>query len=247
MGDEIRWLEEVDGNGALVLLGFPTTGAVGSIVAQYLIESLDLPLVGSLHLQNMMPVVAVRDGRAVSPIVIHGGEVACNLEGDCPRLFVITTNLDVAPPLHETVVETVMKWAKEEKVSHVVCIEGLVRETGDDTPDVYIAGATPRALEALRETRAGVLERAVLGGIPAVLLATAADDPCRGAILVEATRDQPDGLAAAAIVKALDPLIENVNVDEQPLLEEAMQLQKAIDEQRKSAKMDTKPPSHTFI
>jgi predicted ATP-grasp superfamily ATP-dependent carboligase len=56
-----------------------------------------------------------------------------------------------------------------------------------------------------------------------------------GAILVEATREHPDGRAAAALIEALDRIVPDVKMDAKPLLKEALALEEEIKRIRETA------------
>ena len=53
---------DADPNDALILVAFPSTGAASPIAAQYLIQRLDMPLVGDIRVEGMEALVHVVDG-----------------------------------------------------------------------------------------------------------------------------------------------------------------------------------------
>lgn len=247
------WMEWLDGppdaTGALVFLAFPSVGHVASIAGQYLANSLTLPLVGSLWLPGMAPIVGVDSGRVVSPMRIYGGEVVCQLPEGCPRLFVIHTHLAVTPEVHEEVVDGILAWAATSGVRLVIGIDAVVRQPGDETPDVWAVGRSPEVLAMLAQADLKAMPRGLLTGITAALLSPTNMEgmPGRGAVLVEALSDQPDGLAAVALVEALDRLVPQVDVDAKPLLEEAIAMEEEMQRQEALAKREAPAGTGTFI
>ena len=238
----------VDLRGALVLAAFPTTGSAASIAGQYLVRNLDLPLVGHLRLPELSGVTAIQDGRATSAVRAYGGEVACKLDKKCPRVFVITTELAPPPPVAVRLAEAVLDWAAKGEAHLVVALEGVVRGEGDDTPDTFCAAADPDVLRELKATGIPAIERALIGGLTAHLLLMAPARKVRsGAVLVEASRDHPDGRAAAALLEALAKVMPDVQMDPKPLLEEALALERELGRMRASAEPRVGPNPSQFV
>ncbi len=230
---------------ALVVVAFPTTGFVGSIAGQFLLDHLNLPLVGSIHIQGMSAVTTVTNGLASSPIRIYGGEVECNLENrQCPRIFVIMTEIQMSEELFELVGGTILEWARQGQANMVLCMEGVVRDDDDKTPDVYAAGGDEQALQELVAIDVAPLQRAMLGGVAAVLLNRSRQQKvCTAAIVVEADAENPDGRAAVALIQALDRLIPSVTVDTKPLEKEALELEATVRRAEEEARLKAKAPT----
>jgi predicted ATP-grasp superfamily ATP-dependent carboligase len=226
----------IDLKDALVLAAFPTTGSASSIAAQYLMRNLELPLVGQLRLPELSGITAIQDGRATSAVRIFGGTVACRLDKPCPRIYIITTELATPPSVAFRLAQIVLDWAGKGGAHLLIALEGVVRGDGDDTPDVFCAAADPAVLKELAKTGLPVMERALIGGITAHLLLLGHASKLRsGAILVEATRDHPDGRAAAALIEALGKIVPDVMLDAKPLLAEALALEGELSKVRETA------------
>jgi predicted ATP-grasp superfamily ATP-dependent carboligase len=239
----------IDLKDALVLAAFPTTGSAASIAAQYLIRNLELPLVAHLRLPELSAVTAIQDGRATSAVRIFGGEVACKLDKKCPRIYIVTTELAPPPSVAIRLSETLLDWAGKGGAHLVIALEGVVRGDGDNTPDVFCAAANADVLKELTKTGIPAMERALIGGITAHILLLAPSHKVRsGAVMVEATRDHPDGRAAAALIEALGKVMPDVVMDWKPLLQEAMALESELKRMREGT--DTTqfgPPTNQFI
>jgi uncharacterized protein len=98
--------------------------------------------------------------------------------------------------------------------------------------------------------KAGIppMARALISGSTAQLLMQGKDlQVPTGALLVEAARDHPDGLAAAALIAAVAKLVPDVPVDPKPLEEEATQLEKELREHHASADTSVAESQSSFI
>lgn len=239
----------VDLKDALILSAFPTTGSSASIAAQYLIRNLELPLVGHLRVSELSSITAIMEGQATQAVRVFGGTVACRLDKACPRIYVVTTELAPPPAVALRVSEALLDWAGKGGAHLLLSLEGVVRSEGDDTPDVFCAAADPKVLAELRKTKIPVMERALIGGITAHLLLLGPTRKVRsGAILVEATRDHPDGRAAAALLEALAKIVPDVLLDAKPLVAEALLLEKELKRMREGTETSQfGPPTNQFI
>ena len=72
-GIQIYELRRMDLRGATVIDGFPSVGLVSSIVANYLINALNLVQIGIMDSVQFPTVSLVRDGEPMNPVRIYGG------------------------------------------------------------------------------------------------------------------------------------------------------------------------------
>src|SRR5216110_3570459 len=72
-GIQIYELKRMDLRGATVIDGFPSVGLVSSIVANYLINALNLVQIGIMDSVYFPTVAMVRDGQPMNPVRIYAG------------------------------------------------------------------------------------------------------------------------------------------------------------------------------
>lgn len=245
----VETFAKVDLKGAVVLVAFPTTGSAASIAAQYLIRNLTLPLVGHIRQPDLRGLIAIQDGLVTSAVRIFGGEVVCKVGRDCPSIYIVTTELALPPPVLARLADAVMQWAAKGQAHMLLILEGVGRMEGDDTPDVFSAAADRKVLRSLVKAGIPAMERALIAGIAAqVLMEAPKHGVSAGSLLVEASRDHPDGRAAVALIEAVAKLVPDVAVDATPLHKEAMKLEKEIREaQSRTDTLAAPAPPQTFI
>ena len=73
--------------GAVLIDGFPGVGLVGTIVANFLINSLKLEQIGIIDSQKFPPISVVKDGMPHNPMRLYSGEQICN-DGSCNQVVV---------------------------------------------------------------------------------------------------------------------------------------------------------------
>ncbi len=236
---------------ALVVIGFPSVGLVGSIATAYLADSLHLKQVGEVVSPTFPPTAMVRDGVGSSPIRIFMGDVVCGPDGKCEQLCVVQSNITPKPAMVASLAQALVSWARERGARQLVCLEGLSVE-GESTEDARILGI------ANDEQGHGMLELlkvrlqpdGLLVGLGGVLLylARAIGQPAL-CLLAETRPDFPDARSAARLLEALQPFVPLVKIDERPLLEQAQILEAAVRKQRDRSKQSEKElsPSATDV
>lgn len=223
----IRSFEDLDPKDALIITAFASTGAASPIAAQYLVKDLEMPLVGDLQTDAFTGVMHIQDGRPTSPIRIHGGEIACAVDGPCQRTYVISTEIPLPPASQGDIAQAILAWAKDARL--LLSLDAVARDEHDETPDLYTLSTTPEAAKRVEPTNAPPLKRGIVAGMTALLMTGAMEQGVHAAtLLVEARSEHPDGRAAAALVTGLDPLIPQISIDAEPLMKDAMTLEKEI-------------------
>ncbi len=240
--------EPIDWKDALVLVAFPTAGNAGNIAGHYIRKHLMLPLLGSIHIEGAPGVAAVDEGLATAPLRVYGGEVECQLgDGNCPTVYLIVTDL----PLGLDGMHDLTKFLAEEAKGCrlVLCLDAVVREAGDNTPDVYATAHDTSMLQRLLSEHVKPLPGAILVGMSGhILLAAERGELPGAALLVEANKDVPDGHAGAALVNAIDHLIPQVKVDPGPLKQEAAELERIVRQTQEGLEgRDKRSPFSSYI
>ena len=70
---EIIDFEDIDLSNATVIVGFPSIGMVSTIVANYLIDALDLKQIGALNSAEFPTLSVVHTGEPLSPVRTYAG------------------------------------------------------------------------------------------------------------------------------------------------------------------------------
>jgi uncharacterized protein len=243
--DRVETFGTVDLKDALVVVAFPTTGSASSIAAQFLARQLTLPLVGHLPLEEGAHLAAVEGGRITGLIRIYGGDVVCRLQGKCPRLYIVTTEVPVPKELTPKIAGILAGWAKGARL--LLVLEGVQRDEADTEPDVWCAAGEPDVLKELAATKTKPMERALIGGILGPLVRAGQGVVPVGALIVEASKDHPDGRAAVELLEALGRIVPDVVMDPKPLLREAMALEGEIKQAQRSVEPPETEPPTSFV
>src|SRR5438094_8914304 len=138
-GIQIYELKRMDLRGATVIDGFPSVGLVSSIVANYLINALNLVQIGIMDSVYFPTVALVRDGQPMNPVRIYAGPKM----DDRDQIVVFISEFQPPPNLIKGIAATVLDWAQDARCNLLVCPEGLIVDARE------ARGERPRALHAL--------------------------------------------------------------------------------------------------
>ncbi|MFQ6012726.1 MAG: proteasome assembly chaperone family protein [Thermoplasmata archaeon] len=225
-GVHIHLLKELDLRGSVLIDGFPSVGLVSSIVANYLVELLDLEQVGVVDSPHFPTVALVKGGVPLPPVRIYAGGQ------EDGKVVIFISEFQPAASMIKDIAEAVLDWAQEKECSLLVCPEGLIvdREEGaQEEVAVYGIGSTPMTTTMLRESEVPIFEEGVITGVAGVLLN---EGRKRGfdviSVLSEAHPDFPDARAAARVIETMDKVLLRMGLDTQPLYEEAGRIERQL-------------------
>ena len=243
----------LNASGALVVSCFPSIGFVSSIVAHYLVDKLDLELVGGVRHPKLPPVCLVQDGKPLPPMRFYSGEPICNMER-CDKIVLIASEIQVLPELNLPLADTLLDWCTENGVGATMLIDSYAQGIGqqhsifdDDQTDETLLGigSTDTSHETLEELGVPLLKQGVVGGITGVMMGESRRREVDVmAILAESDGEiggsLPDARAAARIIECLDDLLPAVHLDPEPLLAEAQRIE---GEMREMTAVHLNPPA----
>jgi uncharacterized protein len=245
---KIYELRRVDLKGATVIDGFPSVGLVSSIVANYLINILELEQIGMMDSEAFPTVSLIRDSEPNHPVRIYAGTTK---DGKGDKIVAFISEFQPPQNIIKPIAETIIDWAQDQWCSLIVCPEGMVIEREQEAPKdegqirVYGVGSTQRSREFMLEPNVKPFKEGVITGVAGVLLN---EGKRRNfdviALLAEAHPDYPDARAAARVIEILDRLLLHTKIDARPLYEEAERIEtqlKAIQTTAKTGPTEQAP------
>ncbi len=247
---EIFELEKRDLKGATVVDGFPGTGLIGTIVANFLIDNLHLDQIGVAESTYFPTVTVVRDGVPYNPVRIYAGEQVCR-DGKCGQLVVFVS--EFAPPaqLARPLVSVLMDWVQLKQCDRIICAEGFhVADNGNEHPEIYAVGSTERAREWIKTDGVKPFLNGTVGGVTGVLLNEGKRRNFDVLGLLAEVRDElPDAQAAARLTQIIDELVLEVDLDPKTLQKQAEILEAQVKLMRIQTPEPTTPapPSSLYM
>ena len=231
MSDSVKIHEIVKQNlkGAVLIDGFPSIGLVGTIVANFLINTLKLEQIGIIDSPRFPAISVVKDGEPHNPMRLYSGEQVCN-DGTCNQVVVCVSEFTPPAEITKDLVNSLLDWAEENGCTKVISAEGFNsgKEEGKEN-EVYGITSTESSRVWIEEAKVKPFTYGTVGGITGALLNEGKIRKMNVlGLLAEVSEDLPDARAAASVIKAIDELLLAIELDTEPLLKEAESLEQEV-------------------
>jgi len=232
MNIDIYKLRDLKLNGATVIDGFSSASMISSIVANYLINSLDLDQISILDSDDFPAISLIYGSKPKYPAGIFA-------DGD-KNIVVFLSEFTPGQQLVRYIANTILAWAAENECKRIIATGALtVPEEGRAHKEhkMFGVGSVDRARRDLEKMEIRQLKTGYLTGIPAMLLNSGMranfDVIC---LLAESQMNNgmPDTIAAAKVLEVIARLLPKVGIDLEPLYEEAEMIEDWINEQQQS-------------
>ncbi|HEV2317498.1 MAG TPA: PAC2 family protein [Thermoplasmata archaeon] len=240
-GPELRIVETRDDSlkGAMMVVGFPTHGLVGSVAASYLVHALDMSAIAYAMSEAFPPTVIMEEGIVSAPVRIYASKIVCGPDRRCDQLVVALSDIQPSAEVLNKLSRTLLDWAETKGVQLVIAVEGQPVEDEARTGDARVVAMTNRAAADLLEKYHFERANGVVTGFSGGLMLSAIGRPLPVVCLVaQAHKDFPDARAAAKVIESINPLVPMLVLDTKPLREKARQIEsevrKSLAQQRQS-------------
>ncbi len=214
--------------GAMMVVGFPTHGLVGSVAASYLVHALDMSLVAYMTSEQFPPTVIMEEGVVNAPVRLYASKLVCGPDRSCDQLVVVIA--DIQPPVGmlNGLGRVLLDWAETKGVQLVIAIEGqpIESEVHGDARVVAMANrAAAPLLERYTFQAANGVVTGLAGGIMLGAIGRTTPVLC---LVAQAHKDYPDARAAAKVIETVNPLVPLLVLDTKPLREKARQIEAEV-------------------
>ncbi len=226
-------LEKLGLNKPLFIMGFPSTGLVGSIALTYLTTELNFDIAGTFKSDRFAPIAAIHSGKPLPPIRImyskEHNSIAIVSEMAIP---VVATN---------DIVDIILKFFKKLNGTLAVSIGGVSLMEGENK--VYYIPSNESVEKLAESKRIGErINEGATTGVTAVFLYNAFLRNINAiSILAEANAEFGDPKASSNALKALYKLT-GIKVNTSKLDKEAKELVNRV----KEASISSKKPSSMY-
>ena len=215
---------------AIILEGSPGAGLIGNIVGWLLVDNLKMREIGYVDSKYFPPLAVLYNGLTLHPFRIYEGEGLVLFLSD----FIVPQNVVF------DMTNAIVDWMDKNNSRELITFNSaIVREKMN--PPVAVANSK-EALKKLKEKDIPILPMGNLNGISGTLLTRTATKNIPGTcILAETLTQYPDPRAAAEVVQSLNKLID-INLDYEPLLKEAEEIEARLKKLAEEVKKDPQPP-----
>ena len=225
--------------GAMMVVGFPTHGLVGSVAASYLVHALDMSAIAYAIGDSFPPTVIMEEGIVNAPVRIYASKLVCGPDRRCDQLVVALSDIQPTPELLGLLTRSLLDWAESKRIQLVVAVEGQPVEDETKQGEARVVAMTNRAaadlLDKYRFDRANGVVTGFSGGLMLNAIGRALPVVC---LVAQAHKEYPDARAAAKVIESINPLVPMLLLDTKPLREKARQIEaevrKSLAQQRQS-------------
>ena len=215
---------------AVLIVGFPSIGLVGTIVANFLINNLKLEQIGIIDSTRFPAISVVKDGEPHNPMRLYAGEQVCN-DGTCNQVVVCVSEFTPPTEITKDLVNSLVDWGAKNGCTKIISAEGFnsgPKEEGEAN-EIYGITSTMGSRVWIEEAKVKPFTYGTVGGITGALLNQGKMKKMNVlGLLAEVNDDSPDARAAAEVIKAIDELLLAIEMDIEPLLKEAEALEKEV-------------------
>lgn len=214
---EINLKEKV--NKPTIIEGFPGFGLIGTIATEFLIEHLDSKLIGSFWFEEIMPSLAIHEGKMIHPVGIYYNK-QYNL--------IIIHSISATPGIEWKAAEMIIKIGEKVNAKEIISIEGVnAGDTQSEESRVFFHTNDIPTEEKLRKLEMRELKEGIIVGVTsALLMKTKRKTTC---FFTETHSALPDSKAAAKVIEVLDKYL-SMKLDVKPLLDQAVRLEGKLNE-----------------
>jgi len=214
----------LSGPGSTVLMGFPGSGLVGSIALQYMVDQLNFEQIGSINSKYFPPLAMMNKGVINVPVRVY----------EKGNISAIVADIPIHPMICYEVANGIMDWLEPFAVREVVAIAGII--TNEPEKRVFGVASSEEALQRIQDSTI-ILPIGSISGIASSILMECKIRNIPAFGLLGETINAPDPRASAATIEVLNRMY-GINLDIQPLIEQAEEIESTMQklaEQVKSA------------
>jgi len=229
-------------NSPTLIAGFPGAGLVGSISTSYIINKLHMNQIACVESEFIVPGVIYAEGKLRHPFRLYSNE-----EGN---VCVLVCEAPIIIQGMYSVLDTVMKWALNNKVKEVIVLDGIGIEGFPDpnrTPMILSSdGRKADAANLIHDDKTDITNKeekdhddstvysttAFIGGIAGGILSSCLSNGIASkALILSAARGIPDPEGAAILIESLTKVMDNENlkIDTHQLREQGASLKKRME------------------
>ncbi len=194
-----------------IIEGFPGFGLVGTIATEFLIDHLDVELIGKVVMDESPAVVAIHQDHIVEPLGIF-----YNKKYNVVILHAVSATTGIEWKL----ADIISNLAKDLGAKEIIGLEGVgSSKTKADAEKVFYFSKNSKSKKGLSKLGLNPLKEGIIMGVTGALLLNVEKIPL-SCIFAETHTDLPDSKAAARIIKAIDSYL-GLKVDIAPLFKQA--------------------------
>jgi uncharacterized protein len=225
----IKLIKKIDLKGYIFLEGFPGAGLVGPMALSYIIDKIDMQLIGYIESDDFPPIVAVHDEKPMPAVRIYANE----------KFKIVTVLAEFAIPIEQTLEfsNILYNFIKENKLSRIISVGGMPSSQQNiDNETIFVIVSNDTLKKEVQKAGLKSISEGIATGIGAVLMLKSSMDSLSDInILIPIDPNILDPKYAELAIKSLNKLI-NLNIDVTELDKEAKEVEAKVRELLKKSR-----------
>jgi uncharacterized protein len=203
---------------AVVLEGSPELGLIGNILGWLLVEQLKMKQIGYIDSKQFPPLAVLYKGIAIHPFRIYSSD----------GIVLFLSDFIVPPTVSYDMSKAIVDWMERNNSKELITFNSMV--VMEKSGAVAGAANSGDALKRLGEIELPILPFGNVNGLSGSLLTrTATKNIPASCLFAEVLNQYPDPRAAASIVNVLNKMLD-IDVDAEPLIKEAEEIEERLKE-----------------
>jgi len=203
---------------AVVLEGSPELGLIGNILGWLLVEQLKMKQIGYIDSKQFPPLAVLYKGIAIHPFRIYSSD----------GIVLFLSDFIVPPTVSYDMSKAIVDWMERNNSKELITFNSMV--VMEKSGAVAGAANSGDALKRLGEIELPILPFGNVNGLSGSLLTrTATKNIPSSCLFAEVLNQYPDPRAAASIVNVLNKMLD-IDVDAEPLIKEAEEIEERLKE-----------------
>jgi uncharacterized protein len=219
---------------AIVLEGSPELGLIGNILGWLLVEELKMKQIGYIDSKEFPPLAVLYKGIAIHPFRVYSTD----------GIVLFLSDFIIPPKVSYDMSNAIVDWMERNNSKGLITFNSMV--VMEKSGSVAGAANSEEALKKLGELDLPILPFGNVNGLSGSLLTkTAIKNIPASCLFAEVLNQYPDPRAAASLVNVLNKML-NIDVNAQPLLKEADEIEERLKELAKRVQSENEPESPIY-
>ncbi|MDO5835141.1 MAG: proteasome assembly chaperone family protein [Methanobacterium sp.] len=222
-----------DVENATVIEGSPELGLIGNIVGWLLVEELKMEEIGHIESKYFPPLAVLYRGVAIHPFRIYSAD----------DVVLFLSDFVVPPNVTYDMTNVIVEWMKKNNSKELITLNSIaVRQKSNG---VAAASNSLEGLKRLGELDLPILPFGNINGLSGTLLTRSiASNIPASCLFAEVLNQYPDPRAAASVVDVLNRML-NIEVNSEPLLKEAEEIESRLKELAQAVQGEGESPAYS--
>jgi uncharacterized protein len=218
---------------AVVLEGSPELGLIGNILGWLLVEELKMKQIGYIDSKDFPPLAVLYKGIAIHPFRIYSTD----------GIVLFLSDFIIPPTVSYDMSNAIVDWMERNNSKELITFNSMVVMEKSDS--VAAAANSEDALKRLGDLDLPILPFGNVNGLSGSLLTkTATKDIPASCLFAEVLNQYPDPRAAASLVNVLNKML-NIEVNAEPLLKEANEIEDRLKELANRVQKEPESPIYS--